>query len=488
MNLLIDNWIPVQHQGIFKHISLKTVLTQDEPWQISLPRDDMEMACLQLLVSLTQVLFVPKDGSELKARIKQPITETEYFDAVEGRVEWFEMDHPEHPFMQFRGVSAKDLTPMNKLFAGLNSSTSSSFVNEPNLASVLCPVCSAIGLFNQASNCPGFGGGPGGGFKAGIRASAPINTIIIGGSLRETIWRNILACDFLYELMPWCEALKSDEPTWVKLIVRGSKVAAHETGLVRGLFWQPVRVELIKKDSPCVCDCCGSVDDCYLGFNKEPFGYEFSGAWPYPLSPRVYKLAKGEREEKFSSFTTSAPSWTLLNQFLIKEDLEREGRTPAPVVTQARNFSLNNGMLHLMVGGYRNKQASILERRHELFSIAKEWQNSDVLIARIVDTGLAYKTELRKKLYGFFKATGVAVQDPAEHRFYKQTEPLVHDMLRNMNFKESKVAFADYHKQLHETTRDIFNQVTEPYQNEPKMIQALAIARRGLNKSLAALN
>ena len=43
MNLLIDNWIPIQHQGVFKQISLKELLTQNEPWQVSLPRDDMDI-------------------------------------------------------------------------------------------------------------------------------------------------------------------------------------------------------------------------------------------------------------------------------------------------------------------------------------------------------------------------------------------------------------------------------------------------------------
>lgn len=484
MNLLIDNWIPVQHQGVFKQISLNTLLTQDEPWQISLPRDDMEMACLQLLVSLTQMLFVPKDGSELKARFKKPITEAEYIDAVEGKADWFEMDHPEQPFMQVRGVKAAELTDMAKLFAGLTGSTSSTFVNEPNLASKLCSSCAVLGLFNQAMNCPGFGGG----FKASLRGSAPISTLILGDDLRQTLWQNVLCKPLLDEVMPWYENAKDEQPNWVMLVKPKQQVAAHETGLLRGLFWQPAHIELVCEEGHGTCDCCGNDDQRYVGFNKAKFVYDFSGVWPHPLAPRIYKVAKGEREEKFSSFTTNAPSWTLLNQFLIKEDLDKEGRTPAPVVTQARNLALNNGMFHLMVGGYRNNQASILERRHELFSIAKGWENNDALIARVVDTGMTYKTELRKKLYGFFKATGAAVQNQAEHRFYKQTEPLVHNMLRSMNFKESKAAFANYHQQLRETTRTIFNQVTEPYQNEPKMIQALAIARRGLEKSLAALN
>lgn len=484
MNLLVDDWIPVQQEGVFRHISLKTLLTQNESWQVSLSRDDMEMACLQLLVSLTQVLLVPKDGGELKARIKQPLSENEYIDAIEGLVDWFELDHPEHPFMQVRGVKAIELTDMAKLFAGLSGSTSSVFVNEPDLASKLCSSCAVLGLFNQAMNCPGFGGG----FKASLRGSSPISTLILGDDLRQTLWRNVLCKQTLDDVMPWYETTQDEQPNWVDLVKPSQKISAYETGLLRGLFWQPAHIEFVREESEGVCDCCGQEDQCYLGFKKEKFVYDFSGVWPHPHGPRIYKVARGEREEKFSSFTTNAPSWTLLNQFLIKEDQEREGRTPAPVVTQTKNLSLNAGVLHLMVGGYRNNQASILERRHELFSLAKEWESNDKLIGRIVDIGLAYKSELRKKLYGFFKATGAAVQDQAEHRFYKQTEPLVHGMLRNMNFKESKAAFADYHQQLRETTRNIFNQAIEPYQNEPKMIRALAIARRGLEKSLAELN
>ncbi len=484
MNLLTGEWIPVQHEGVFEHISLKALLTQDEDWQISLPRDDMEMACLQLLVSLTQVLFIPDNKGQLVEHIAQPISESDYIAAIESKQDWFELDHPQHPFMQIRGVKAKELTDMAKLFAGLTGATSSAFVNESGLAGQLCPSCTAMGLFNQAANCPGFGGG----FKASLRGDSPITTLILGSNLRQTIWRNVLCKKMLDVSMPWFETARNKSPNWVDLVKEKENIEAHQTGLLRGLFWQPAHIELIKGDGEGVCDCCGQQGECYIGFKKEKFVYEFKGVWPHPHGPRVFKVARGEREEKFSSFTTAAPSWTLLTQFLIRKEQEREGHTPAPVVSQARQMDVVNRRLYLMVGGYRNKQASILERRHELFNIAREWQNNDRQIERIVDTGLTYRTELRKKLFGFFKATGASLQDQAEHRFYKQTEPLVHGMLRNMDFKESKAAFSDYHQQLREATHNIFKQVTEPYQNEPKMIKALAIARRGLEKSLNELN
>jgi len=484
MNLLTDKWIPVQHEGVFQHVSLKTLLTQDKGWQVSLPRDDMEMACLQLLVSLTQVFFIPDNKAQLQKRITQPIFETDYINAVERKLDWFELDHPRYPFMQVRGVKAKELTDMAKLFAGLTGATSSAFVNEPSLASKLCATCVTVGLFNQAANCPSFGGG----FKASLRGGSPITTLILGDDLRQTIWLNVLTAEFLGDVMPWYLDTKDEQPNWVDLVKPRANINAHQTGLLRGLFWQPAHIELVKDDARGECDCCGQKGERYIGFNKEKFVYDFNGIWPHPHGPRVFKVARGQREEKFSSFTTSAPSWTLFTQFLIQKQEDTQGHTPAPVVSQTKKMVNNHNILHLMVGGYRNKQASILERRHELFNVAKEWENNDKLIARIVDTGFAYKSELRKKLFGFFKATGASLQDQAEHRFYQQTESFVHGMLRNMDFKESKAAFSDYHQQLREATRAIFSQVTEPYQNEPKMIKALAIARRGLEKSLNELN
>jgi len=425
----------------------------------------------------------PEDKTQLKKHIAQPLSESDYSDAIEGKLDWFELDHPQQPFMQVRGVKAKELTDMAKLFAGLTGATSSAFVNEPALASQLCTTCAAIALFNQASNCPSFGGG----FKASLRGGSPITTLILGSNLRQTLWCNVLCKEMLSISMPWYEASQNEKPNWVDVVKPKQSIEAHQTGLLRGLFWQPAHIELVKEEGEGCCDCCGQQDQRYTGFKKEKFVYNFNGIWPHPHGPRAFKLSKGEREEKFSSFTTTAPSWTLLTQFLIQKEGDKQGHTPAPVVSQAKRMNVVNGRLYLMVGGYRNKQASILERRHELFNVAKEWQNSDRQIEWIVDTGLAYKRELRKKLYGFFKATGASLQDQAEHRFYKQTELFVHGMLRDMDFKESKVAFSEYHHQLGKTTRAIFKQITEPYQNEPKMIKALAIARRGLDKSLNQL-
>ena len=479
MNLLTDQWIPVQHQNQFKHISLETLLTEQQELSISLSRDDMELACLQLVICLTQVLFSPKNLSELGKRIAEPLTHADYQAAIADKTDWFELDHPIQPFMQNRGVKATEPTDMTKLFAGLDSKSSCCFVNEPNLATYLCPSCTAIGLFNQANNAPSFGGG----FKGSLRGGAPITTLILSeqaNNLRATVWNNVLPEDFLIEILPCYFDKKQQPPVWVEPIKAGAKISSADTGLLRGLFWQPAHIELIKGEHR-ECSCCGAEAECYNGFNKEKFVYDFLGIYPHPHSPRSFDTKKGEKIEKFASFTTTAPAWTQLNQFMIQKLSDKQGQTPAPVVTQAQDLAMDEP-LFLLVGGYRNNSAAILERHHDLFNIAHGWQDHIDTIEVIIKIGLDYKTELRKKLYGFYKSTQIDLCATAETQFYKQTEALIHEQLRQLNNPES------LHKELKEICRNIFNQLTEPYQENPAVIKALTIARRSLEKAFKTLN
>ena len=85
MNLLIDAWIPIQQTGIQEKITLEQLLCDDKGGDLCLPRDDMELACLQLLVVITQVLFTPKDKKALGQLYKQPMTKEEYVRACEGK-------------------------------------------------------------------------------------------------------------------------------------------------------------------------------------------------------------------------------------------------------------------------------------------------------------------------------------------------------------------------------------------------------------------
>lgn len=488
MNLLIDAWIPVQQAGLPEKITLQQLLCGEKTGELCLPRDDMEFACLQLLVALTQVLFTPEDKKTLVQRIQKPLALEEYVNGCEGKKDWFDLNHAETPFMQFRGVKAKEPTPMDKLMVGVADGTNKAFVNPQGLASGLCSSCVAIALYNTAYNCPSMGGG----FKSGMRGSTPITVLIEAENLRQTLWFNVLTAESLSREMPWYEDTLAQTPGYVSGLVKDSKITASSIGLTSGLFWQPARFELMPAQAASACSCCGQQGDVYTGFNKEKFNYTISSVWPHPLSARTFVIKKGEREEKFPSFTTTQPSWVHLAKLVVEIQQEKQGYHPAPVVGQLKRLGARR--LDLMVGGYRNNQATVLERRHEMFSLAKGWDHHPEIIDELVRTAQEYKKSLRKALYIFsegikdrFAGSGVNLTEQYDTLFYQQTENLIHDTLAHIDFEQPQNDLDNLYAALKMVVLRLFNQATEPYQQEPKMLKALASSRRLLHKYLSEL-
>ncbi len=489
MNLLTDAWIPIQQQGKIQKLTLQHLLCNEQTGELCLPRDDMELACLQLLCAMTQVLFTPEDKKALGQRIRQPLTEIGYQQAIEEKQGWFDLNHSETPFMQIRGVKATAATELDKLLAGVADGTNKAFMNPFGLGEALCGGCSAIALFNVANNAPSMGGG----FKGSLRGSTPITLIIKGKSLRQTIWLNVLSEKSAESMMPWYQETCSQVPNYLEPISAGSKIPASQIGLNRGLLWQPAHFELLPPEKEGRCSCCGCSGEVYTGFNKAKFNYTVEGIWPHPLSARVFKIKKGEKEEKFPSFTTTAPTWTHLARLVVDQQNAKEGHQAAPVLQQAKTFMASD-KIQLIVGGYRNNQATVLERRHELFSLAQGWAQHGVVIQQIITDALAYKTALRKAFYLFavgikdkVHGAGVNLCDVVESNYFQQSENVLHTSLASVNFSQPDHALRQQNSQLKRLAMDLFEQFTEPYRQEPKMLKALALARRSLHKSLKEL-
>jgi CRISPR system Cascade subunit CasA len=484
MNLLTDPWVPVHRDGRFRHLTYRDLLCQNEDWQVALPRDDLEMACLQLLIALTQCLFTPKDLEEWLERQQAPQTEAAFDAATEPYLGTFDLAHPEHPCMQTRGVTAKDITPIQKLFVGLPEGNNHALFNGVGEIRHACASCTAIALYNQAATAPSFGGG----FKAGLRGMAPITTLIMGEHLRQTVWRNVLHEESLDQVFPgWHET--DGQPVWLHPIAPGSTEHGATIGLTRGYFWQPAKIDLLPPEPAHHCDCCGAdIPAGYSGLRKEKFNYTVAGLWPHPLSPRKWATKKGVKEETFLTFTTTAPAWTQLSQFVLDNPDPQQGFVPAPVVSQFKAARLFHGEpLYLLVGGYRNKQAAVLERRHELFTLAAGWADHGKDLHGLIDIGLAARDALRGSLFRFFKRTGLACHEAGQAIYYRQSERLIHTHLRELNFDQYQTARAALARDLTHLARGIFEDQTAPYCHRPEIDRAVAQARASLNAKLHAL-
>ncbi|WP_295392199.1 type I-E CRISPR-associated protein Cse1/CasA [uncultured Thiodictyon sp.] len=495
MNLLEAPWIPIRTddgRGPFSLITYRELLCEPGTWRVSLPRDDLELACIQLLVCMTQVLFQPADDDVLDERLDEPLSEATFAAGIARYQDWFDLDHPTQPFMQTRGVASKEATPIQKLLIGLPAGNNHCFFNETGEVAALSAPIAAIALFHQASNCPSFGGG----FKGSLRGEAPITTLVDGPSLREQVWRNVLTLERTRAELFWTRDLTDERPTWIDPIKAGQTIYPHQIGLIRGLFWQPAHVELIPAAESGPCDLLGiEAGPRYTGFRKEKFNFTLDGNWPHPHGALNIRVKKGERETKFASFTTDAPAWTRLTELVVSKKADDSGgNRPALAIGQAKALDIHP--LHLLVGGYHNKKASVLERRHELIELGEGWDDESGRLEDLVNIGLAAKKALRGKLYFAVQGhkdkglpgIGAAIHETGERLFYARTEARILATFSNSaTFSEWQQHLDAYAAALSTECESIFNDLTDPYAMKPELIPIIAWARRSLTADLRKL-
>lgn len=496
MNLLIDGWIPVRPQagGTAKQISLQDLLCEGTHWELALPRDDMELSALQLIICLVQVLLPPKDKKEWAVRIAKPLPVNSLSAVTKNYQEWFQLDHPEHPFMQVKGVTAKIVTPTEKLLPGLDSSTNSRFVNAPDLANGLCFGCVAIALYNLANNAPSFGGG----FKFGVRGSCPVSTFAQGHDLRTTLWLNVLSEESLDKYLPnWRDGM-TQLPTWIKSIQEKTNIPAAGIGFARGMLWQPGHVELSQPEHGGICSCCGhDSDKLFSEFKKAKFAYTIDGLWEHPHSPQALSIKKGDTETRYVGFTQSVPAWTQLSRYIVRREVGKgqQGQKPALIIEQIQRYLPGQAKrLELLVGGYLNNQAAIVERRHEMMALSQGWETNTDVVHELVAHGLKYKQGLWKSLSACakgikrkdrnLKGTGLSLQEAGEAQFYRRTENLMLTALSTVNFSDPHPTYTKLDNGFKAACEDIFSALTSPYQHDPELFRTLAIARRGLQRHI----
>lgn len=248
------------------------------------------------------------------------------------------------------------------------------------------------------------------------------------------------------------------------------------------MFWQPAHIELQITEGNLKCQISGlPIQKGILGFNKEKFAnYKVESIWRHPHSPLLWFEKKGQIEKKYASFTTTAPAWTQLSQFVLTVEEKKEGYSPALTISQFYEV-FPSKQLSLIIGGYRNKQASILERRHELLSLSEGWETQGKTIQIIIELALNIKKTLRNQLYGFGKNIGIeGLADQGELLFYQRTESMIHQLFRTMKWSEARETKKLLAKQLIEIALAIFEDVTHPYQHEPKMIKAFVTSKNSL--------
>ncbi len=505
MNLLTDKWIPVTFNGQFKHITLENILCQDADWQLRFHRDDMALATLQLIVCLTQVIFMPNNAQELRQRLKKPLTFKEYKTCIQQYLDMFVLNHPQHPFMQTAELKGKSVSPQ-KLFIGLPEQASTSpnahaFFNQTIEIEKTCLPCTTVALFQQATNGLSLGGVA---FSVGLKGSSPITTLLTAkNNLRETIWLNILNKEFIQDKTHILLSGKENLPTWLEPIAISKEkvtVHTHEIGLLRGLFWQPARIKLnIHSVNDEYCDSCGTVTNTICTeFTQEPYTYKRGeGTWIHPHSPRI-KTDKGIQYLKFSS---KKPIWEQLTAFFweIEQKIKTGNNsfTPALVVSQSKQVF--SGKISIVAGGYilGNSTEKIEGRRHELFQLEQGWENGFEDMNEILQFVIEIPDKLKTSIWYFVKnacddGLGKELQKklPTQVRdeFYRRSETKIYVELQDVDWDKIENLQHRLFKYLSKLAFDLYKEVTQPYEHNPAIYGAIVVGHENLCKALNKLN
>ncbi|MCF4152269.1 type I-E CRISPR-associated protein Cse1/CasA [Dethiosulfovibrio sp. F2B] len=490
MNLLSDRWIPVSDGASMTQISVEELLCSDRCYSICHPRDDMELAALQLLVCLTQAVLAPENDEELRGRLETPLDPVEYREAAAIKMDWFDLEHEKTPFMQDPRVLeymtskgkdlAKEKTGIAKLLPGLPEGKGSGCLfNGAGDIRCMCPSCAAMALFNQATEAPSFGGG----FKDPLRKAGPVTALIYDENLRLMVWKNALPCDFVEGRLPSVDE-KNDVPNWILQMGEGDVVRTEEIGLLRGLFWQPASLFLEWSDGEGTCDCCGlRMSRSTLSFWKRKFKYDLDGVmWPHPHGARLMDKGKWNGV----TFRGVAPLWTRFSEFLRWQD----GHQPELVLEHYKNF-VSHERLNLSVGGYTNRQASILERHHQVISLGSGWPEHIEDIDGRVELAVGYEKELSGKSFGLGKRVsgdGGGLKERARKMFFQKTESLMHEALQYTEWNREKAFRLELADRLKVLCSKILEEVARPYMDQPHGLLAYVTAKKNLEAAMDRLH
>ncbi len=153
----------------------------------------------------------------------------------------------------------------------------------------LCPYCAGAALFTLQTNAPAGGRG----HMTSLRGGGPLTSVILGPTLWQTVWGNIInreewdddetpvTADDVRRF-PWMGAIRiSDEG------VQTTPGDAHPDQAFWGI---PRRIFLDFEDArPGTCDLCGEENQQIIThLRTKPYGVKYAG-WIHPLSPYYRK-------------------------------------------------------------------------------------------------------------------------------------------------------------------------------------------------------
>ncbi|MBP2146366.1 CRISPR system Cascade subunit CasA [Methanofollis sp. W23] len=299
LNLIADPWIPVRRKdGETNSIAPWEITSRhdDNPViSVTSPRADFDGAITQFIIGLCQTALPPEKCTEKQALLT-PLTPDDLREAFIPLAAAFNLDGDGPWFMQERNLDQKKSWQIDSLLIGMPEDEkvkdNTDFFQKRDTITGLCPVCAAAALFTLQTNAPGGGRG----HMTSVRGGGPMTTLILGETLWQTVWANVVDRDQSHEppraddpaLFPWMGEVRVSRD--------GTKTTPRDVHPDQVYWAMPRRILLdFEGGKPGTCDLCGQETDRLITrYWAQPYGVKYAG-WTHPLSP-YYKKSKSSPE------------------------------------------------------------------------------------------------------------------------------------------------------------------------------------------------
>ena len=318
LNLIRDRWIPVRRKdGTVEKIRPAEVLDfgpdgENPPVAVAAVRPDFNSALIQFLIGIFQTAVAPKREGDWRKTWKNRPT----VDAMQREFDDFAHAFEVEPnaeaeaeaevgsalFMQdLDPLESQKPKPVIQLLldtpAGQTLKFNKDHFTKDRGEQYLCPDCTLLSLLALQLNAPGGGAG----HRTSLRGGGPLNTIILGRNLWETVWLNILptknrsgwtelVSNDLGDVFPWLEPTRTSDDK--KGGTNTTPVDVHPAQI----YWNmPRRIRLLSPKNvsgqESCCELCGEPSErLYSEYKTQNYGVNYEGAWVHPLTP--YSILK----------------------------------------------------------------------------------------------------------------------------------------------------------------------------------------------------
>ncbi len=457
-NLIKESWISViRKSGERKLITPAGIVdryAEDPALALDASRPDFNGALVQFLIGIVQTSCPPANELEWRKKFSKPPTSDELKFTFERYAHAFNLDGAGPRFMQDLDLSEKegesnqiDHLLMEMPGAQTLDKNTDHFLKRDTVKQICLPCC-AMALLTLQTNAPSGGRG----HRTSIRGGGPLTTIVIGRTLWETVWLNVLTTESLSrfgdarkisdsDLFPWMGHTRTSE--------KNEETTSQHVNPLQMFWGMPRRIRLAysssAKESP--CDLCGSVSShSVTEYHDKSYGINYKGGWHHSLTPYFIDEKKGEsRPIHGQAGGLSYRNWL----GLVQNNVEKNSRNESAVVVHTFRQERQDGLsgineipFRLWAFGYdmdNMKACGWYEGIMPLIHMSADIKPAyEITVSQMIKTAslIAYNVRTCVKKALFSKDANISVEksffDSIDSQFWQDTEPEFYQTLNEI--------------------------------------------------------